>query len=226
MKKAPPIPTVLVPLLHQVRTQRAMLREAIADRSFEHIRRFPRRRRRVMPVVSYTDEATWFEPAPMDLGNGRIDRLGLILRWRVSGVVPKMNGQACVGFRMVWDHNWTSRSSPSPALLRGADIAEPDHGDFYFLWDAIHSLYDHYKFLGRWFPCLVRNYWQHQTTQQAILKCGLKDVAEQLAATAPAIPTKNLPNIFSGQRTAVGNSIDRPANTVPPLAHHPIRSAS
>lgn len=151
------VPRELEACWRRCRTERALIRKRIYDECSKFWKVFPRLRRRVMPAVYYSDLPSWFEPEPLE-GLGWDDRLGLKLRWRLSGVMPDgtvQNGRPKL--KAVWEYDWPRDNPPSIGNLIAGKIVDPgDQENYRYFWRMLHDWHDHYLRLGESFTQIVK----------------------------------------------------------------------
>lgn len=100
-----------------------------------------------MPVITYTDRRTLYEPEP----SCEEDRLGMYVRWRVSGVLPMMiDGRRRL--RATWDFEWNKKKAPSIQILIAGGLKSPAEQENYrYYWERINSVYETYLQTAAWF---------------------------------------------------------------------------
>lgn len=154
MRPARAIPPILNDAWNLVRHERAVLRHHLEIEGHKFWKNFPRQRRRVMPTITYTEATTWFEPEPVT-GLGWEDHLGLVMRWRISGVIRMKEAVNGKFLKATWEQDWPKDNCPTSGQLAAGKIVDPgDQENYRYFWKLLHALHGQYKFLGKWFERL------------------------------------------------------------------------
>ena len=139
-----------------MRRDRAYLRKRLQEEGQKFWKIFPRLRGRVMPTITYSDDTNWFEPEPVT-GLGWEDRLGLVMRWRKSGVIAMKEAIDGKRLKAIWEYDWPNDKCPTTGGLEHGKIIDPgDQENYRYFWNLLHDLHGRYKYLGKWFEKLCQ----------------------------------------------------------------------